>query len=283
MVASPCSTAALAAACSLLLTCGGQPALAPPSAAALLAQRPYTIVGGSGATPAPLVVALHGLGGTGQEIGDDLQLTALSQERGFWLALPDGTANGNREQFWNPQDGRPPWDVAYLAAVIDDARARHAVDPKRVFVVGFSLGAFLAHRLACDLAPRIAAIASIAGEVPSDPAQCAPAAPVSVVEIHGDRDKVIPYQPGTFGGGARETAGTWARNDRCSGALQPTGQRLDLVTDVPGDETLVEAVSGCPAGVSVELWTMEGAGHSPTAQAGFGANVYRFLTAHPKP
>ena len=49
-----------------------------------------------------------------------------------------------------------------------------------------------------------------------------------------------------------------ARIHRCSGGLgKPT--RRDLVKDIEGKETRIEAYEGCKA--PVELWTVEGADH----------------------
>jgi len=176
----------------LLCACGSQSGSPIPSAADLLKSRPYGLKAPSSAAAAPLVVVLHGYGGSGKEIADDLGLTSLAAAQGFFLAMPDGTVGQNGGAFWNATTiGLPPFDELYLSAVIDDVVQHHPVDPKRVFVVGYSIGAFMAHRLACDLSPKVAAIASLAGAVTVVPSLCAPSVAVSVVEIHGDADQVI--------------------------------------------------------------------------------------------
>ena len=81
--------------------------------------------------------------------------------------------------------------------MIDDISTRYNVDPKRIFIVGHSNGAFMSHRLACDLSDRIAAIASLAGAAWNDASKCNPSSQVSVLDVHGDADTVINY-----GGGA---------------------------------------------------------------------------------
>ena len=283
----------LALALSLVCCAGpGAPDYTPPDAATLLKARPYLLHGPTNGSPAPLVVALHGYGGSGAEIGDDLQLTALAAAQGFWLALPDGTVGYNGGSFWNATTtGYPPFDAPYLAAVIGDVVKQHAIDPKRIYVVGYSIGAFMAHRLACDLSPQIAAIVSVAGAVTQVPALCVTTSPVSVLEVHGDDDQVITYDGSPFVGdpprksspSAHDTIATWARNDHCTGAVAPTSQTLDLDSKLPGAETSVEAYAGCPASVSVELWTIHGGQHQPDLQPDFGATIYGFLAAHPKP
>ena len=68
----------------------------------------------------------------------------------------------------------------------------------------------------------------------------------------------------------------------CAGALKATGRRFDLERTVPGDETVEQAVTGCPGGVDVALWTIEGGGHGPAFTDGWAGSIWAFLAAHPK-
>jgi polyhydroxybutyrate depolymerase len=259
--------------------------------AVILKERPYGLdAPPDTTTPSPLLVVLHGQGGSGLEIAQDLDLRPLVATRNFWLAMPDGTFNRAGVATWNAGTvDLPPYDRIYLAALIDEVAAKHAVDPKRVYVVGYSIGAFMAHRLACDVSPKLAAIMSFAGAVTSVASSCATTSPVSVVELHGDHDDVITYDGGPFVNGvqsspsAHDTVATWARNDACTGHLLSTGVALDLDPDVAGSETAIDAYEGCPRGIDVQLWTMRGSGHSPNLTPGFAARVIDWLYAHPKP
>ncbi len=127
-----------------------------------------------------------------------------------FVAHPDGTPDRADRRFWSATDaccdfgGANVDDVAYLTAVIDDVAARYAIDPKRVWVAGISNGGFMAHRLACERADKIAAIVSFAGATWADPARCAPTAPVSVLEVHGAADPVVRYEGGASLPGGRE-------------------------------------------------------------------------------
>src|SRR5262249_50453881 len=119
----------------------------------------------------PLVVALHGLGSRGAAFARYFQTDVLADEMGFLVAFPDGTHESRvgRRRFWNATDlccdfyGSGVDDVAYIDDVISDMSARFRVDPKRVFLVGHSNGAYMAYRFACDRAARVAAIVSSAG------------------------------------------------------------------------------------------------------------------------
>ncbi len=303
-----CTTIAISAGC-------GDPAPATPNVDAavqptgdagdagvpgadLVAARPYDLFVPTGlpaSTPAPLIVLLHGYGASGELQATYFNLRTAAQDSGVLVALPDGLVDGIGRRFWNATDaccnfsGNPVDDVAYLTAVIDDVAARHAVDPARVYLVGHSNGGFMAHRMACDRSNRIAAIVSLAGATWNTAATCAPSEPVAVLQIHGDADTTIRYAGGAIGTtaypSAATTVKTWADLNGCTGPLENTGVRLDLDLPKVGADTRVERFRDCPgAGADVELWTIEGGGHSPTFRhPAWSAALVGFLLAHPKP
>ena len=264
----------------------------------LVVARPFSTVvpvGYTRGTPTPLVVLLHGYTATAAAQDAYFRLSALAQQRTFLLALPDGTIDSTGQHFWNATDaccgfGQTVDDVAYVTAVIHDLQARYSVDPKRVFLVGHSNGAFMSHRLACDRSEFIAGIVSLAGAVWADPARCTPSGPVNVLQVHGTLDPVIAYNGGVaLAGqppfpGAETTVATWAAKNQCTGATrQSIGGDLDLVTDLLGSETQREAFNGCPNGAAAELWRIRGAGHVPVFNADWANTLYTWLLAHPKP
>jgi polyhydroxybutyrate depolymerase len=136
-------------------------------------------------TPTPLVIGLHGYDVLSTEQESYFKLAALADAQTFLYAYPDGSVDGLGHQFWNADDaccdlfGSGVDDVAYLNGMIDDIASNYTVDAKRIFVVGHSNGAFMAHRLACDLPNRIAAIVALAGAGRSDASKCNPQSPVS--------------------------------------------------------------------------------------------------------
>ena len=261
----------------------------------LVLQRPYELikpVGYDGTRPAPLVLLLHGYMDSGDGINGYFKLDDLVDARGFLFAHPDGTVDAVGKKFWNATDACCNYqhstvdDVAYLTAVLDDVVAHHNVDKKRVFLVGHSNGAFMALRLGCELSPRIAAIVSLAGAGWENPTRCMTTSPVSVLQIHGDADDNVFYDGGTRLGvpypSAPQTIAGWAKRNGCAGPIAATGARLDVDVDLPGNEAVVSAYSGCPDGGAAELWTVEGGGHKPDLPASFPVDVYQWLAAHPK-
>jgi polyhydroxybutyrate depolymerase len=262
---------------------------------ALTGERPYGLKvpqGYDGQRPVPLVVLLHGYTSSGPAQDAYFRLSAQADRGGFLLAYPDGTRDASGNRFWNATDaccdfyGAGVDDVAYLDAVIDEISGRYRVDPARVFLVGHSNGAFMAHRYACDRAGRVAAIVALAGLQWKDPGRCGARSAVSVLHVHGQMDQTIHYQGGsTLEGtypGAVDTVGTWAAKDGCFGSLTSTGWRLDIEARLPGEETAVDRYGGCPAGVDVELWTIEGGTHIPAFNEHWAEAIWAFMARHAK-
>lgn len=283
----------------LVLGCDRLPELPPvdagpqvaPTAASLLRSRGYkplvppTYDAG---TAWPLILVLHGYGGTGTDTLASLRFDDL--EPSAVLVAPNGLKDALGNNAWHPGAVHgPPWDVEWLTAVIKDVESRYTIDPTQVFVVGHSQGAHMAHRMGCDDANDVVALVSVAGQVTKVPSGCVPSKPVSVLQVHGDLDTSIGYYgdtqhdpPDPTVPTAHETVAVWARNDHCTGEIVSTGRTIDLANDLPGAETSVEAYEGCPAGSSVELWTMHDIGHNPVATSGFAPSLYGFLTSHPR-
>ncbi len=271
---------------------GGAPDGGGADANQLIVDRPYgLLVPGSydGSQAVPLVLVLHGYTANGNLQAAYFGLNTLAESEGYILAYPDGTVDQAGNPFWNATDaccdfyGTGVDDVAYLTAVLDDVQASYNIDAKRVFAVGHSNGGFMSYRLACDITSRLAAIVSLAGATWMDPGMCQPSEPIAILQVHGDADATVPYGGNAGLPGAAATVAQWATKNGCTGPLEPSGKRLDLVSDLAGDETRVERHSGCPTNSAAELWTIEGGGHVPALSSAWSSTIYGFLIAHPKP
>jgi polyhydroxybutyrate depolymerase len=279
-----------------LAACGNDsqpsPTASPTAPPALVEARPYGLLAPSSyraSTPTPLVVVLHGYGSNGRQQADYFGLPADAEEHGYLLAYPDGLMDPRGSRFWNATDaccnfyGNSVNDVAYLGAVIDDVAAHYTVDPKRVFVIGHSNGGFMAHRLACEIGGRLAAVISLAGATWRSPASCPAAAPVNVLQVHGDADQTILYGGNGVYPSAAQTVALWAQKNRCTGGLEGNGADKDLDSGITGAETRVEGYAGCPAGGGVDLWTIEGGGHIPSLGPSWADEAWAYFSAHAKP
>ncbi len=93
-----------------------------------------------------------------------------------------------------------PDDVAFIDDLLDALEAELCIDSARVFSTGFSAGAHLSVRLACDLSDRIAAIAPVAGvyfhpfspDIPES--GCLSTRPIPVIAFHGTTDPGVPFE-----------------------------------------------------------------------------------------
>jgi polyhydroxybutyrate depolymerase len=298
--------AAIAGVFALLAgACGAGPAVEPtasgiPTASASAeptqGARSYDVFVPSGYnpnTPAPLVVMLHGYSTSGAQMERFLGLEPFAEDRGFLYVHPDGTVDTQGNRFWDATDGccnstdTPVDDSAYLAGVIDEVSTHYSVDPNRIYLVGSSNGGFMAYRMACDHADTIAAIVSIAAATFLDPTRCSPSEPVSIAEVHGTSDEVIPYDGGILiehpFPSAPGTVKIWAGYDTCSGKRDPVDGNMDLDASQPGPETSVTGYTRCPPGIDVELWTVKDASHIIPPSADLVPSILDFLFAHPKP
>ena len=109
------------------------------------AYRLFVPPGYDGRTALPLVLEMHGSGGTSAGQSRTSGFDAVAAREGF--AVASLQADGGR---WNVpiRDGRPD-DVAYVSDVIDDIAAQLCTDRTRVYATGFSGGDALAIALCC--------------------------------------------------------------------------------------------------------------------------------------
>lgn len=226
----------------------------------------------TGASRPPFVLVLHALGGSGEQIERELGLASFAQRRGFAYAAPDGSMDAQGRRVWNAGrvccnfSHRDIDDVARLIGIIRDAVSGLSVDARRVFVVGYSNGGFMAHRLACEHASGIRGIVSIAAAGPGSEEHCAPTDPVAILEVHGDRDTVVSYRGGHLFGRAElpstpsvETSlSPWVRANHCEGTLR-FNRRFDLIAALPGEETIAGEFNRCT--VPIRVWKILGGQH----------------------
>jgi polyhydroxybutyrate depolymerase len=222
--------------------------------------------------------------------------TALAEREGFVVAYPAGI-----RRRWN--DGRgmvSQDDIGFVRALLDTLAHELSIDPRRIYATGISNGAMLTYRLACDLPGVLAAIAPVAGAMPGALAgRCAHAPPVALAAFQGSADPLVPYDGGNVAIRrgqvlpAVESVELWAASAGCTDtptvSIEP-----DRVTD--GTRVRLSTWSGCKDGHDVELYTIEGGGHTwPGDAAGRGllgrvtrdldatTTIWSFFSAHPKP
>ena len=219
--------------------------------------RSYRLMGSlSAETPPPLVVALHGGLQSVEALIRMSNLDVETQRSGFAVVYPVGV-----ERTWNAgrccgaakQLGVD--DVGFVIAVVDRLIAAGQADAARIYATGISNGGMLAYRLATEHAERFAAIAPVAASMLNEGR---PSAPVSVLHIHGTRDRMVP-----FDGGVGERSLTRVSNppvreviDRWRGYADTAG--APTVEHLP--PSTIEAWRAAD-GTEIALCTIERGGH----------------------
>ena len=226
------------------------------------------------ATPGgwPLVLVLHGGGGTGDYMVRVSGFDDLARREGFVAVFPDAV-----EKHWNdgrgaaalPAQGANVDDVGFLLAMIDRVGRALPIDPSRIYALGPSNGGMMVQRLACEASGRFAALTTVIASMPEPlTTSCLPRQPVSMLIINGTADPMMPYEGGEVGMGRRDrgrvistraTVDFWVQVNGCSGAAD----NVVLPDKDPGDGVLIRASrwQECWAGSEVLLYAMDGAGH----------------------
>ncbi len=119
----------------------------------------------SGEDSLPLVINLHGGGGTAQQQMILSRMNPKADTEGFFAVYPNGTLLPVGYTGWNAGERfqSDVDDLGFLNALIDTIRMEYNVDTLRIFATGFSNGASMCYSLACEIAHRIAAIGPVAG------------------------------------------------------------------------------------------------------------------------
>jgi polyhydroxybutyrate depolymerase len=167
----------------------------------------------------PLVLELHGSGGSPERQMELSQLALLAERRGFLLVAAEAI-----DRRWNvPPETTRASDVQFVSDLLDAVAREACIDHSRFFATGFSGGGRMVSQLACDLAPRVAAIAAVGGIRFPEP--CASARRVPILAFHGTADDVNPYAGGGqpyWGTGVDAAVDGWASHNGCTSRNEET-------------------------------------------------------------
>jgi polyhydroxybutyrate depolymerase len=243
--------------------------------------------GYNSATRVPLVLVLHGMGGSAQSIEADSGMSAKADQENFIVVYPNAKKHPD---VWDTNLGpigtKGVDDVGFIRALIDRLEHDLRIDSRRIYICGLSSGANMTYLLGARLSHRLAAIGIASGtvghtydnsvqEIPS------PSEPVPVIAFHGEKDGTIPYE----GGGkyevlpVAESIKFWVKADGCASSPQKTTrQNGDLIIDDYG---------GCKDGSEVILYSFKNGTHEwPTLQNNDNLSatnsMWEFFVSHPR-
>ncbi len=237
--------------------------------------------------PIDVVFLLHGYGATAEAQDFLFRLGNRTESDNFLLILPDGTVDASGRRFWNGPPGCCDFfesgvdDVGYLSGLIEEIETLATIAGGKVYFTGHSNGGFMSYRMACERPDLVRGIASLAGSGYSQATDCASAEPVSVLQIHGRLDATIPYEGGPDYPGAVEVTERWAERAGCNTDTSESGDPLDLVNSLGGDETQVRNYNqNCSGSFSSSLWTIQDGSHVPFVNDSFAGELLQWLRAH---
>jgi polyhydroxybutyrate depolymerase len=262
---------------------GCQPGIAPPQNGETLS---FSAAGEAGSYivefpsdmgpshPLPLIVDLHGYSETASIQADFTKLGAYGATQGFITVTPQVN---EAVQHWITTPGSS--DQRFLITLIGHLTSTLCVDRHKLYVAGYSNGAFMASALACTDAGKIAAVATVAGI--QAPSACHPSRRVPVIAFHGTADPFVPYKGG-IGPAAKELPSITGQgsigsnlNAKADQGIQQTDLPIPVeearwaarngcskppkTSTVTNDVTLI--AYKCPGNATVELYRENGDGH----------------------
>ncbi|HZR22843.1 MAG TPA: PHB depolymerase family esterase [Vicinamibacterales bacterium] len=165
----------------------------------IIPYRMYVPTTYDGTRSFPLILALHGLGGTEDAFFDgyEKRLPPLAEQHGYIVAAPlgyrvDGSygwglgnppadPNTRRTQDLSEQD---------VMQVLQRVRQQYKIDDARIYLLGHSMGAIGTWKIAPKYSELWAAIAPISGS--GAPATLERIRQVPEIVVHGDNDPTVP-------------------------------------------------------------------------------------------
>jgi polyhydroxybutyrate depolymerase len=177
---------------------------------------------------------------------------------------PGGGQQGGQRRDEEANKPAPADDIDFLNQMLDQVAAKSSIDLTRIYATGLSEGGFMAMRVGCALADRIAAIAPVGAAMPKSMI-CLPSRPIPVVMINGTSDPVVPHGGGTEHNlnlpviSVDDSAKAWARINRCS--EKPSSSKLPA-REKGGMETKVETYDACHDNAQVVSYSVKGAGNT---------------------
>jgi len=175
-----------------------------------------------------------------------------------------GGQNGGQDSDETRKRPEPADDVVFLNQMLDQLALKYSVDTRRIYATGLGDGGFMALRAGCSVADRIAAVATVAADLPKAMI-CLPSRPVPALFLNGTEDPIVPYGGGTYKPGrfrllsAEDSAKTWAKFDRCG--EKPAQDKIPPA-EKGAKETKTFTFTGCQENAQVFLYAVKDGGNT---------------------
>lgn len=151
----------------------------------------------------PVMIIMHGDGGTGAGIKGYSGFDAAADAQNFLAVYPDAVGgNWNRHADNVAGDActgsnNPNNDVLFISDLIDYLCTTYQINKNKVYATGHSAGGYMTYNLAIQLTSKIAAFAPVAGSLCGDNTfmnnAFAVNPPIPIYHVHGDADGTVSY------------------------------------------------------------------------------------------
>ena len=168
----------------------------------------YVPTGYQASKPAPLVVLLHGLGSNPWQVIHYQGIMQEAEKRGYLVVAPYGYNEfggyGNRgprkDSSWSFRtNAAVPQNLGELSErdvlnVLALVCKEYAVDPKRIYLMGHSMGGGGALYLGMKYKGQWAALAALSPAIYSDPKALAGIHDTPIIIVQGDQDRLVKVE-----------------------------------------------------------------------------------------
>ncbi len=230
----------------------------------------------------PVMLVLHGDGGTGAGIKGYSGFDAVSNTQNFLAVYPDAkNSSWNRYADNVPGDAglnnpSAPDDVLFISDLISYLCNTYQINSQKVYVTGHSAGGFMSYNLALQLPNKIAAFCPVAGSLWGDNTfintylSSASYVEVPIYHIHGDADATVSYPD------PNHTPAAWGEWPLSGIAYQNCNQSTYTSTTsiITNSVTRLSFCAPTSAVKEVSLIRIHGGGHNWPNVSGFNAALY---------
>lgn len=207
----------------------------------------------------PLVFNFHGYSMKAKNQMNYGDFRPIADTAGFIIVHPQGLKDKKLMNHFNAGWETGIDDLGFTKKLIKQISSDYLIDSNRIYSTGMSNGGFMSYFLALKT-DLFAAIASVTGGMNVFHLNQKPLCATSILEIHGTKDKIVPFNGRKFIAATNETIKFWVKFNGCDTHFEPT----NLPDIIPSDNSTIthHKYQNSKTGKSVELYEIHGAGHT---------------------